>query len=207
MSTASRFDGPAHRAVHQRHRLGGGGALVEHRRVGDLQPGEVGDHGLEVQQRLEPALADLGLIRRVGGVPGRVLKDVAAQHRWRERVEVALPDHRHRDGVGVGQRAQLGQRLVLGGGRRQVLQTRARRRRRTARRGCRGQRLVGQFVERSDADGLEHAWRRRRRPGRCGGRRKFGLVCDRTLATSPDDRGAEAHRRLLPLCRRPVPGA
>ena len=34
------------------------------------QPGEVADHGLEVEQRLEPALGDLRLVRRVGGVPG-----------------------------------------------------------------------------------------------------------------------------------------
>ena len=32
----------AGRAVHQRHRLGGRGALVEHRRVRDLEPGQVG---------------------------------------------------------------------------------------------------------------------------------------------------------------------
>ncbi len=65
----------------QRHRLGRGGALVEHRRVRGGQPGQVGDHGLEVQQRLQPALADLRLVRRVRGVPGRGLEDVAADHR------------------------------------------------------------------------------------------------------------------------------
>ena len=146
----------ARRPVHQRHRLGRGGALVEHRRVGHLEPGQVGDHGLEVQQRLQPALADLRLVRGVRGVPGRILKYVAAQHRRRQRVVVALTDHRHRDGVGVGQCAQLGQRLGFGGGRRQLVET-----------GCQPvggqrvenacrQRLVGQFVEGADADGLEH---------------------------------------------------
>ena len=109
-------------AVHQRHRLGGGGRLIEHRGIGDVQPGEVGDHGLEVQQRLQPALADLRLVRRVGGVPGRVLHDVAQQHRRREGVVVALPDHRHRDGVRIGQFAQFRERLVLGRRRRQALQ-------------------------------------------------------------------------------------
>ena len=110
------------RAVHQRHGLGGRGALVEHRRVRDLEAGEVGDHGLEIQQRFQPALTDLGLIGRVGGVPGRVLHDVAEQHRGCERVVVALPDHRDRNGVGVGQRPQLRQRLGLAGGRRQPVQ-------------------------------------------------------------------------------------
>ena len=57
-------------AADQRHRLGGRGRLVEHGGAGDRQPGEVGDHRLEVEQRLEPALADLGLVGRVGGVPG-----------------------------------------------------------------------------------------------------------------------------------------
>ena len=57
-------------AAYQRHRLGRGGALVEQRGVGGGQPGQVADHGLEVEQRLEPALGDLRLVRRVGGVPG-----------------------------------------------------------------------------------------------------------------------------------------
>jgi hypothetical protein len=51
------------------HRLGGGGGLVEQRGVGHRQAGEVGDHRLEVEQRLEAALRDLGLVRRVRGVP------------------------------------------------------------------------------------------------------------------------------------------
>ena len=146
----------AHRPVHQGHRLGGCGALVEHRGVGDLESGEVTDHGLEVQQRLEPALADLRLIRRVGGVPRRALKYVAAQHRWGERVEVALPDHRHRDGVGVGERPQFCQRLVLGGGRRELIQTgRHLIRVQRVEDAC-GQRLVGELVERTHTDGREH---------------------------------------------------
>ena len=45
------------RAAYQRHRLGGGGALVEQRGVGGRQAGQVADHRLEVEQRLEPALA------------------------------------------------------------------------------------------------------------------------------------------------------
>ena len=198
-----------HRPVHQRHRLGGRGAFVEHRRVGNLQPGEVGDHGLEVQQRLEPALADLGLIRGVGGVPGGVLKYVAAQHRWRQRVEVALPDHRHRDGVGVGQRTQLRQCLLLGGGLRQVIQpggdTVGGQRVEDARR----KRLVGEFVERSHADGLEH-----RRNG-IGVRAdvaigEVGLVVIehwRHLhdASGPSNNGVPLG--FLPLCRQPVAGA
>ena len=81
-------------AAYQRHRLGGRGALVEQRRVGGRQPGEVADHGLEVEQRLEPALGDLRLVRRVGGVPARVLEHVAPDHRRRDRAVVAEADHR-----------------------------------------------------------------------------------------------------------------
>ena len=141
---------------HQRHRLGGGGALVQHRGVGHLEAGQVGDHGLEVQQRLEPALADLRLVRGVGGVPGRVLHDAAQQHRRGQRVVIPLADHGHRDGVGVGQRSQLGQRLMLRDRRRQPVQA-----------GCdavgsgrvedaRGQGPGGQLVQGGHADHAEH---------------------------------------------------
>ena len=57
--------------VEHRHRLGGGGALVEQRGGRDVHAGQVLDHRLEVQQRLEPALRDLRLVRRVGRVPAR----------------------------------------------------------------------------------------------------------------------------------------
>ena len=70
--------------VRHRHGLGGGGGLVEQRGVGELQAGQVDDHRLEVEQRLEPALADLGLVGRVGGVPARVLQHVALDHRRRD---------------------------------------------------------------------------------------------------------------------------
>ena len=58
-------------AAYQRHRLGDRGALVEQGGVGGGQAGQVADDGLEVEQGLEPALRDLGLVRRVGGVPAR----------------------------------------------------------------------------------------------------------------------------------------
>ena len=96
-----------------RHRLGGGGGLVEQRGVGDVEPGQAGDHRLEVEQRLQPSLADLRLVRRVGGVPGRVLEHVATDHGRRVGAVVAHPDQaRHRrDPGGVG--AQRLERLWL----------------------------------------------------------------------------------------------
>ena len=77
-----------------RHRLGRRGRLVEQRRVGDLHAGEVADHRLEVEERLEPALGDLGLVRRVRRVPGRVLEHVAQDHGRRDRAGVAHADER-----------------------------------------------------------------------------------------------------------------
>ncbi len=109
--------GLAVRALAQRHRLGGRGALVEQRRVGRGQTGQVPDHGLEVQQRLEPALRDLRLVRRVGGVPARVLEHVAPDHRRGDRAVVALPDHRLERAVLGRQVTQLPCRLPLGRGR------------------------------------------------------------------------------------------
>ena len=106
--------------VQQRHRLGGCRGLVEHGGIRDGQAGEVADHGLEVQQRLEPALRDLGLVGRVGRVPARRLQDVAPDHRRGQGVLVAQADHRDGPGVGPGDTTQLGGHLVLTEGRGQV---------------------------------------------------------------------------------------
>ncbi len=64
------------RAPEQRHRLGGRGGLVEQGGPGHGEPGEVGDGGLERQQGLQAALADLRLVRACRpctrpGSPGR----------------------------------------------------------------------------------------------------------------------------------------
>ena len=102
--------------AHQGHGLGGRGRLVQQRRVGRGQTGEVTHDGLEVQQRLEAALRDLGLVRRVGRVPARVLEHVPLDDRGRDRARVAEADHRRPHGVPVGELAQLRQRLAFGRG-------------------------------------------------------------------------------------------
>ena len=111
---------PAGRPPGQRHRLGGRGRLVQQRCPGDRQRGQVGDGRLEGEQRLQPALRDFRLVGGVGRVPGRVLQHVAADHRRGDGRVVAQADHRGGHGVLGGQRAQLGERLRLGRGRRQV---------------------------------------------------------------------------------------
>ena len=108
-----RTGGVALRTSYERHRLGGGGGLVEERGVGGGEAGEVGDDRLEVEQRLEPALGDLGLVGRVGGVPGRVLEHVAADHRRRDGRVVAQADHRLGRTVLGGERAQRPRRGLL----------------------------------------------------------------------------------------------
>ncbi len=99
--------------MQQRHRLAGRGRLVEQRRPGHRQAGEIGDDGLEVEQRFETALGDLGLVGRVRGVPARVLEHAAANHTGRDRVVVAETDEAPQHGVGLGHGGEPGHVLVL----------------------------------------------------------------------------------------------
>ena len=103
-------------AAHHQHGLGDGGGFVQKRRVGDRQADEVLDHGLEVQQRLEPALGDLRLVRGVRRVPGGGFEDIAADHGRGDGVVVALPNHLDRGLVLRGQPAELGKDLDLAEG-------------------------------------------------------------------------------------------
>ena len=96
------------------HGFGGGGGFVEQRGVGDVESGEVGDHGLEVEDGFESALADLGLVGRVGGIPGGVFEDVALDNGGRERAVVSLADERGEDLVFRGDGAHIGESFGLG---------------------------------------------------------------------------------------------
>ena len=60
-----------------RHRFRRGGALVQERRLRHRHAGEVRNHRLVVQERLQAALRDLRLVRRVLRVPAGVLQHVA----------------------------------------------------------------------------------------------------------------------------------
>ncbi len=134
--------------MEHRHRFGRGRALVEERRRRDVHARQIPDDGLKVQQRLEPALGDLGLIRRVGRVPAGILEHVAQDHARRDAAVVAHADVRAGDGVARGDAAQAAQVGVLGFAFGQV-------ERRAAADGGRN-RLVDQGVERRHADRCEH---------------------------------------------------
>ena len=98
------------------HGFGGGGGLVEQGGVGDVEAGEVADHGLEVDEGFEAALGDLGLVGGVGGVPGGVLEDVALDDGGDDGAVVALADERGEDLVLGGDGAEVGDGLGLGEG-------------------------------------------------------------------------------------------
>mmetsp|Transcript_27212 Transcript_27212/g.43605 ORF Transcript_27212/g.43605 Transcript_27212/m.43605 type:complete len:202 (-) Transcript_27212:275-880(-) len=78
-----------HSASNHRHGLRTSRTLVQQRGVGYLHACELADESLEVDQRLQPSLGDLGLVRRVGGVPARVLQHVAQDDARRVRAVVA----------------------------------------------------------------------------------------------------------------------
>ena len=140
---------PRLQAAQHGQRLGRRGGLVEQRGVGDLHPGQVRDGGLKGQQRLQPALRDLGLVRRVGGVPAGVFEQVAADHGRRDAAVVAEPDERPPGRVAVGQPAHPGQEGRLRLRLRQVGEPRQA--------DAGGDRLVHQGVERRRPDHLQHA--------------------------------------------------
>ena len=101
-------------ALRHGHGLGTGRGLVEQRRIGNLKPGQVADHGLEVQKRFKPALRNLGLVWRIGGVPGRVFKDIALDRRRRNCAVIALANQRDEHLVLVRDLAHVVQQLSLG---------------------------------------------------------------------------------------------
>ena len=92
------------------HGLSCRGALIEHRSPGDFQSGEVGDEGLEVEQSLQSALGNLGLVGRVSGIPARVLENGALNHGRRVGAVVALSDEVGKNLIGGSNAREFGQR-------------------------------------------------------------------------------------------------
>ncbi len=93
--------------------LRGGGRFVEQRGVGDIERREVDDHLLEIDERLHAPLRNLRLIRRVGRVPARILKDIPLDHRRDNRAAVPLPEVVFADAILLRERPQFRQRFIL----------------------------------------------------------------------------------------------
>ena len=74
---------------------------------------QIAHDGLEVEQRLEPALRDLGLVGRVLRVPARVLQHVALDDRGRDAVGVAHAEKAPPHLVLVGDLAELLEQVAL----------------------------------------------------------------------------------------------
>ena len=57
-------------------------------------PVKLADHGLEIQDRLQPPLRDLRLIRRIGRIPAGIFQHIALDHRRGDGAVIAQPDQR-----------------------------------------------------------------------------------------------------------------
>ena len=89
------------------------GCFIEQRGVRNFEPGEIGNHGLEVEQGLQTPLADLRLVGGIGGVPGRTFQDVSLDHRWQNGAIIALSDERGENLVFCGHRTDRFEHLRL----------------------------------------------------------------------------------------------
>jgi len=136
---------------HHQHRFGGGGSLVQQRAVADLHARERDHGGLEVQQRFETALRNLGLIGRIGGVPRGILEDVARDGGGNRAGVVAHADERPQAAVALGQSADVACEFVL------AHALRGQRERFLEPDGVRND-LRDQLVDRLDADRFEHGF-------------------------------------------------
>lgn len=66
--------------------------FIEKRGAGDRQAGQFCNQRLEVEQKLKTTLADFRLVRRIGGVPGRIFKQIALDDRRRMHTMIARAD-------------------------------------------------------------------------------------------------------------------
>ena len=139
---------PRRHGVGQRHRFRSGGGLIQQRRVRDRQAGQVGHHRLEVEERFQATLGDLGLVRCIGGVPAGILQDIPLDHLGHERAVIPHADVRAEDPVLVGHAAQCLQHLALASPRWQV--------QRTAQANVLGHYRVDEVIKRLVAQQLHH---------------------------------------------------
>ena len=132
------------------HGLCGGSGFVEQGGVGNLHPGQVANHRLEIQERLEATLGDLRLIRRVGGIPTGIFENVSANDRRRVCAVNAHAKVVRGDLIFRHDRLQFSQSLLLraGGGEIQITLQADRKR----------HSLVDQRIQRRGADRSAHGF-------------------------------------------------
>ena len=97
----------------QHHRFCRRRRFIKQRGVGDFHAGQIADHRLEIQQRFQTPLRNLRLVRRVRGVPRRILQHITQNHRRHHRAVIPLTNQRAEHLVLVGNLLQRGQRLAL----------------------------------------------------------------------------------------------
>ena len=140
---------PARRVLRDVAGVGGDGRAVVARRVRDVHAGQLADRGLVLEDRLEHALAHLGLVRRVRG------QELAALHdRVDDRGDVVVVDAGaeerelpRRVDVARGERAEMRRELLLGERRLEVER---------APEANAGRDVAEELVDRGDADRPEH---------------------------------------------------
>ena len=136
---------PRRAAGHER-RLGGRGAAVVVRRGHDVHRGQLGEQRLVLVDALERALADLGLVRRVGRVPLAAEQHLVDRRRAPVAVRARAEERGEVHPVAPGQRLEPGGEVELGLG---VVEAE---RARPERLGD----VVEQGVHRGDPDRLQH---------------------------------------------------
>lgn len=87
---------PARDAVGHQDRLGRPGRAVIHGGIGDLHPGECGHLGLELEQILQRALGDFGLVGSVAGQEFGALDQMVDARRNMVLVGAGTAEERHR---------------------------------------------------------------------------------------------------------------
>ena len=106
--------------MNEAHRFRGCRALVEQRSVRNRQAGQVDDHRLVVEQRLEAALGDLRLVWSILSVPTGILQHVALDDRGGDGVRVPHPEIAAADAVLGSDLPELVEKAVFGAAGRQV---------------------------------------------------------------------------------------
>ena len=102
------------KTVRHGHGLGRRGAFVQKRGVGDFHGGQVHHHLLEVHAGFQPALADLGLIGGIGGIPAGVFQHIAEDDAGHLGAVIAHADHRDENPVPFRHAPEVRQRPAFG---------------------------------------------------------------------------------------------